>query len=149
MKQATKLLRIASVLWIVWGMSNLITGSVLLANLLFGASSQAVQSLLNNVTPASLPAEYSQEFIGLLQQHVFTMLWFGLVVFVAGLYVWSGRTLAVYLTCIVGGFATLGQLFFLDIPGYVRFFPNILLTIIALLATVLTISGYAGSRSTN
>ncbi len=114
-------LRVAAVLWFVWGVFHLIVGI-------------AVMQLLQSEHPegafSSVPAVVDVQFFGTdstfatiasLQQHGFNLAWIGLIVTVASFFVWRSSMLAVVTSIVLGGLADLGYFLFVDLPGYAEF----------------------------
>ncbi|MEM8813774.1 MAG: hypothetical protein AAGF59_14265, partial [Pseudomonadota bacterium] len=64
--------------------------------------------------------------------------WFGIATFIGAFFIWRGSMTAIWVTGMVGGLADLGYLLFVDIPGYVNFFPGTLMTLISGSAVVLS-----------
>ncbi|MGB0876055.1 MAG: hypothetical protein ACPGVY_13625 [Mycobacterium sp.] len=111
-------LRVAAVLWFVWGVFHVIVG-ITVIQLLAGEHPEGALS--------SVPAVVDVEFFGTdstfaiiasLQQNGFNLAWFGLIVTIASVFVWRVCKLAVVTSIVVGGLADLGYFLYVDLPGY-------------------------------
>jgi hypothetical protein len=55
---------------------------------------------------------------------------------------------AIWVTAMVGGLADLGYLLFVDLPGYVNFFPGTVMTLISASAIILSFWVWLPKRTT-
>ncbi len=120
-------LRIVAVLWVIWGLVHAFAGVMVMtsdASGGFAAIADAVDSVL-------LTADYHAAIGGILNQHAWNLLWFGVVTVIGGVMIWRGNMTAIWVTGMIGGLADLGYLLFVDLPGYVNFFPGTVMTIIS------------------
>ena len=120
-------LKISTVLWVVWGAVHAFAGAMIL---MFDASG-GISAIADAVDPALLTADHHPAVGGILNQHGWNLLWFGVATLVGGLMIWRGNMTAIWVTGMVGGLADLGYLLFVDVPGYVNFFPGTLMTFIS------------------
>ncbi|MEM6464363.1 MAG: hypothetical protein AAF724_20870 [Pseudomonadota bacterium] len=120
-------LKIAAVLWVIWGLVHLFAGVVVLS----GDASAGFQAIADAVDPQTLASEYAPAVGGILNQHGWNLAWFGVATIVGAVYIWRGSMTAIWVTGMVGGLADLGYLLFVDVPGYVNFFPGTVMTIIS------------------
>ncbi|MEM1130329.1 MAG: hypothetical protein AAGH83_07375 [Pseudomonadota bacterium] len=128
------LLKSAAVLWIVWGLVHVFAGVVVL----LGDATAGVQAIADAVPPEALALDYPAAAGGILNQHGWNLAWFGIATIVGALFIWRGNLTAIWVTGMVGGLADLGYLLFVDLPGYVNFFPGTVMTLISGLAIVLS-----------
>lgn len=127
-------LKIATVLWIVWGLVHAFAGGMVLAQ----DASGGFSAIADAVDPALLTSEYHAAVGGILNQHGWNLLWFGVATIIGGLLIWRGSMTAIWVTGMIGGLADLGYLLFVDFPGYVNFFPGTIMTFISGSAIVLS-----------
>lgn len=133
----TLLLRIAAVLWVVWGLVHLFAGLASLS----GTTVEMVQAIADAVPDDVLAIAYPDAVGGILAQHAWNLGWFGAVTLVGAVLIWRGNRTAIWVTAMVGGLADVGYLLFLDLPGYVNFVPGTVMTIVS--ATAIVLSGWA------
>lgn len=128
------LLRIAAVLWVIWGLVHMLAGALTIS----GGTTDAVQAIADGVEPATLEFAYPDAVGAIIDQHGFNLLWIGTVTLVCAFFIWRRSVTAVWLAALVGGLADVGYFVFLDLGGYVNFVPGTLMTIFS--GTAITIS---------
>ncbi|MEN1728619.1 MAG: hypothetical protein AAGJ52_09265 [Pseudomonadota bacterium] len=133
-KPQSNALRLATLLWIVWGLVHILAGIIILSS----DASAGFAAVADAVDSAALAADYHPAVGGILKQHGFNLLWIGTVTFIGAFFIWRGQATAIWVTALVGGLADVGYLLFVDLPGYVRFFPGTLMTIVSASAIVLS-----------
>jgi hypothetical protein len=131
------LFKTSGVLWIIWGVVHVFFGAFTVYLVLNKDPSGVVAGIANGVSPELLKMDYPEASNALFGQHGWNLVWFGIVTLIAGFYVWKGNKNAIFIAAMVGGLADLGYFMFMDLGGYVTFFPGTLMTIIAL-AAILT-----------
>ncbi len=112
------MLRIASVLWGIWGAFHLFIGVALLMVIAAGHPDGQLASIPGVVNIMMMGNEGRFAVIPSLEQHAFNLAWFGVVVGVGCVYVWRRRAEAIFVCTLVGGFADLGYFLYVDLPGY-------------------------------
>lgn len=127
-------LRVSSVLWVVWGLVHMLAGVIVLSSDATGG----FQGIADAVAPELLEANYHAAVGGILNQHGWNLLWGGLVTLVGAIFIWRANMTAIWVTAMVGGLLDLGYLMFVDLPGYVRFVPGTLMTLISATAIALS-----------
>ena len=141
MKQYSLLLRISSVLWIIWGFFHVFVGAFLLYLLLNGQTAEALNGIAGTVSLDSLQIDYPYVVVATLKQHAFNLGWFGLATFIAGVLIWKRNPLAIWLAALVGGFGDLGYFMFIDLPD-LAIPPGPQMTWISGLAIILSLYVY-------
>lgn len=136
------LFRIAAVLWIIWGIVHAFAGVIVLSS----ETAAGFQAIADGVQASVLSHDYHPAVGGILNQHGWNLLWFGVVTIIGGYFVWRANATSVWVTAMVGGLADLGYFMFLDIPGFVNFLPGTIMTIVSASAIVLSFWGWIGSR---
>jgi len=126
------LFKTSSVLWIIWGIVHMFFGVFILYLMSIGDTSRIVSEVANNISPELIKMDYPAAANALYGQHGWNLLWFGIVTTIAGFYIWKGNKNAIFLAAIIGGLADFGYFIFMDLGGYVTFFPGKLMTYIAL-----------------
>ncbi len=130
----TLLLRIAAILWIIWGAVHVLAGGIVLS----GDATAGVQAIADAVPPESLAIDYPAALGGILNQHGWNLAWFGLATIIGAVFIWRAKTTAIWVTGLIGGMADLGYLLFVDLPGYVNFVPGTVMTIVSGTAILLS-----------
>ncbi|MEO1550779.1 MAG: hypothetical protein AAFR93_10155 [Pseudomonadota bacterium] len=120
-------LQLSAILWVIWGAVHVLAGGIVLSS----EASGAVQAIADAVPAAALEAEYHPAVGGILNQHGWNLAWFGLVTILGGVLIWQQNITAIWITGLVGGMADLGYLLFVDVPGYVNFFPGTVMTLVS------------------
>jgi hypothetical protein len=136
--RTTWLLRVAAVLWTVWGLVHILAGVLTIR----GETPEAVQGIADGVEPAVLEFDYPDAVGAIIDQHGFNLLWIGAVTLACAFFIWRRSVLAVFLAALVGGLADVGYFVFLDLGGYVNFLPGTLMTIFSSTAIVTSFIAY-------
>jgi len=138
------LLKIAAVLWAVWGLVHMFAGVMTISQDAAGA----VAGIADAVDPALIAHDYHPAVGAVLNQHGFNLLWIGAFTVVGGVYIWRQSVTAIFMTAIVGWVTDLGYFLFMDLGGFVNFVPGTVMTIISSAAVVLSFVAYfTGLRS--
>lgn len=145
MKNLKILFKIASVLWVIWGLVHILAGVLTMNFILSGDIPSAIAGIADAIDPATLQMEYPKAAGAIIGQHGFNLFWIGIVTFISAFYVWKGNKNAIFLAAITGGLADLGYFLFMDLGGYVKFMPGTVMTIVSSLAIIL--SFYAHFKS--
>lgn len=127
-------LGVAAGLWVVWGLVHILAGAIVLSN----DPASGFQAIADAVEPGELDAEYHAAVGGILNQHGWNLAWFGTATVVGALIIWRGSVTAIWVTGMIGGLADLGYLLFVDVPGYVNFFPGTIMTLVSGTAILLS-----------
>lgn len=133
-EKQTLALKISAVLWVIWGLVHVLAGVIVLTS----DASGGFSAIADAVAADALQAEYHPAVGGILNQHGWNLAWFGLATIIGGVLVWRQNITAIWVTGMVGGLADLGYLLFVDLPGFVNFFPGTLMTFISGSAIVLS-----------
>ena len=121
----TWLLRLAAILWILWGLVHILAGVLTLSR----DAADAVAGIADAVDPATLQMAYPAAAGAVIHQHGFNLLWIGIVTTVCAFYIWRRSTPAIFIAALVGGLADVGYFLFLDLGGFVNFVPGTLMTL--------------------
>ncbi|MEM7767559.1 MAG: hypothetical protein AAF253_08730 [Pseudomonadota bacterium] len=136
------LLRVASILWIVWGLVHMLAGVIIIP----ADAAGGFQAIADAIPAEALQAEYHEAVGGILNQHGWNLLWGGLVTVIGAVFIWRGNTTAIWVTAMVAGLLDVGYFVFVDLPGYVNFIPGTLMTIVS--ASAILISFWVWYAST-
>lgn len=130
----SNLLMISALLWVIWGAVHALAGILILA----GDATSGFQAIADAVDPATLAMAYPNAVGGVLGQHAWNLTWFGLATIVGAILIWRHSFTAIWFTAIVGGLADLGYFIFIDLPGFAKFFPGTVMTLVSSAAIVLS-----------
>ena len=140
-------LKIAAILWIIWGAVHVFAGIMTDNFILSGDIAGAVSGIADKVDPATLQADYPPAAGAVIGQHGFNLLWIGMVTFICAFYIWKGNTNAIFLAAICGGLADLGYFLFMDLGGYVHFVPGTVMTLFSSAAIILSFVAYFKTKN--
>ncbi|MEM9669091.1 MAG: hypothetical protein AAF950_09230 [Pseudomonadota bacterium] len=129
------LLKVASVLWIIWGLVHVLAGVTIIP----ADASGGLQAIADAVPAEDLQADYHEAVGGILNQHGWNLLWGGFVTIVGAIFVWRANTTAIWVTAMIGGLLDAGYFVFVDIPGFVNFVPGTLMTIVSSSAIIISV----------
>lgn len=132
--QAT-LLKIISVLWVVWGLVHMFAGVVIVSS----ATPDAIAAVADAVDPEVLVGPYHEAAGALINQHGFNLLWIGAVTALAAVFIWRGNMFAIFTAALVGGLADVGYFVFMDLGGHVNFVPGTVMTLVSASAIILSL----------
>ncbi len=138
----TTLLKTSAVLWVIWGIVHALAGVMVIS----GDTAVAIQSIADGVNSHSLAMNYPDALGGIINQHGWNLLWFGVVTILGGAFIWRKSIIAIFVTGMIGGLADLGYFIFLDLGGYVNFVPGTIMTIVSSLAIILSFIAYYGNK---
>lgn len=147
MKNTNILLKIAAILWIIWGLVHVFAGGITMYFIISGDISSSISGIADAVNPVSVEMNYPAAAGAIIGQHGFNLLWIGLTTFICAFYIWKGDKNAIFLAAITGGFADLGYFLFLDLGGFVKFMPGTLMTIFSGTAIALSFYVYFKTKS--
>ena len=136
MKNLTILLKVSTILWIIWGLVHVLAGIMTMKGILTDDISASIIGIADGIDPSTLQMDYPKAVGAIIGQHGFNLFWIGIVTFISAFYIWKGNTNAIFLAAITGGLADLGYFLFMDLGGYVKFFPGTIMTIVSSLAII-------------
>lgn len=142
MKNVSILLKIAAVLWVLWGIVHMFAGIMTMSGILSGDIAGAVGGIADAVDSATLQINYPDAVGGVLGQHGFNLFWIGTVTLICAFFIWRGSSNAIFLAALTGGLADLGYFLFMDLGGYVNFVPGTVMTIVSASAIILSFYAY-------
>ena len=140
-------LKIAAILWIIWGAVHILAGIMTDSFILSGDIQGAVAGIADAVEPSSLAANYPEGSGAVIGQHGFNLLWIGLVTLISAFFIWKGNKHAIFLAAICGGLADLGYFLFMDLGGYVNFVPGTVMTLVSSTAIILSFVAYFKTKN--
>lgn len=135
------LLKSAAVLWIVWGVVHVLFGVMIV----LGDAGSGIEAIGNGVDLPKI--DYPDALGAIMNQHGWNLVWFGVVTIVGSVFIWRRSDIAIWINAMIGGLADLGYFMFLDLGGYVKFVPGTVMTIIALVAILLSFTAYFKNKS--
>ncbi|MEM7335716.1 MAG: hypothetical protein AAF490_26805 [Chloroflexota bacterium] len=142
MKNISILLKIAAVLWIIWGAVHILAGVLTMSAIFGGDIAGGISGIADAIDPATLQLDYPDAVGGLLGQHGFNLFWIGFVTLISAFFIWRGSANAIFLAAITGGLADVGYFLFMDLGGYVNFVPGTVMTFVSATAIILSFYVY-------
>lgn len=138
-KTGTTLLKISSILWIIWGLVHVLAGTMTITN----DTGAAIFAIADSVDPSLITSiTYPDALGGIINQHGWNLLWAGVVTTIGGFYIWRLSAAAIFVSALVGGLVDIGYFVFIDLGGYNNFAPGTIMTIICAAAIVLSFYAY-------
>lgn len=125
---------VAAILWVIWGLVHILAGVIIIP----ADASGGFQAIADAVTPAALEHDYHPAVAGVLNQHGWNLAWIGAVTVVGAVFIARGNLTAIWVTALVGGMADVGYFVFVDLPGFAKFIPGTLMTIVSASAIVIS-----------
>ena len=141
----TLLLKIISILWLIWGFEHVFAGAVTIAR----KAPESVAGVADAVDPAEFTGSFHPAADALINQHGFNLFWIGLVTMVCAVHIWrnkSNQLFALFTAALVGGLADAGYFIFMDLGGFVNFMPGTVMTIFSGAAIFLSIWVWRSAR---
>ncbi|MBC8753397.1 hypothetical protein H2O64_01860 [Kordia sp. YSTF-M3] len=142
MKNASLLLKISAILWIIWGLVHILAGVLTMNFILSGDIPSSIAGIADAVDPSTLQMIYPEAAGAIIGQHGFNLFWIGIATFVSAFYIWKGNKNAIFFAAITGGLTDLGYFLFLDLGGFVKFVPGTVMTIISYSAIIISFYVY-------
>lgn len=135
-------LKIAAVLWVIWGLVHVIAGVIIIST---PDAAGAVQAVADAVPKEDLVFSAHPAAGALYNQHGFNLAWIGVTTIVCAVFLWRGESspnwrTAAWVAALTGGLADVGYFVFMDLGGYVNFMPGGLMTYIS--ASAILLSGW-------
>ena len=149
MKNLSVLLKITCILWIIWGLVHVMAGVLTIKGVVDNDISSSISAIADAVDPETLRMDYPKAAGAIIAQHGFNLFWIGLVTFICAFYIWKGNTNAIFLAAITGGLADLGYFIFMDLGGYVKFFPGTVMTLVSGSAIILSFYYYFQNKKSH
>ena len=135
-------LKVAAVLWVIWGLVHMFAGIMTISQDAAGA----VAGIADAVDPALIANDFHPAVGAVLNQHGFNLLWIGAFTVVGGVYIWRQSVTAIVMTAIVGWVTDVGYFVFMDLGGFVHFVPGTVMTIVSSAAVVLSFWVWLSNR---
>lgn len=131
----TAILKVISILWIIWGLVHAFAGIMTIV----GETPAAIAAIADAVDPAVLAGPYHEAVGAVVNQHGFNLLWIGLTTTICAGFIWRGNLTALFIAALTGGLADVGYFLFLDHGGFVHFVPGTVMTLVSSLAILLSL----------
>ena len=136
-------LKIASVLWVIWGLVHAFAGVMTIS----GDTAAKFSGILDATDPATFGIAWPDGVGALVNQHGWNLLCGGVVTLIGGVLIWRRNMTAIWVTAMIGGLLDLGYFTFLDLGGYVHFFPGTVMTLFS--ASAILLSGWVWLANRN
>lgn len=132
------MLKLAAILWVIWGLVHMFAGVVIISS----DAQDAVSAVADAVDPSLTTGDFHPAVGALLNQHGFNLFWIGAFTVVGAFYIWRQSVIFIFMTAIVGWVTDVGYFIFMDLGGFVNFVPGTVMTIISSAAVVLSLWAY-------
>ncbi|MEO1406532.1 MAG: hypothetical protein AAFV54_08580 [Pseudomonadota bacterium] len=132
------LLQTITVLWIIWGAVHALAGVLTITQV----APASISGIADAVDPTLFHGTYQAATDALVNQHGFNLLWIGVFTVIGGVLIWRGSVTWLFFTAVVGGLTDVGYFLFMDLGGFVHFFPGTVMTLISGAAIVLSAIAY-------
>ena len=136
--QTILLLKISSVLWVIWGLVHMFAGVIVISQDAAGA----VTAIADAVEPTLVAGDYHPAVGAVLNQHGYNLLWIGAFTVVGGVMIWRQSVVFIFMTAVVGWVTDVGYFIFMDLGGFVHFVPGTVMTIVSSAAVILGFCAY-------
>lgn len=136
------LLKIITVLWVIWGLVHMLAGILTIVQ----DTPQAVSGIADAVDPESLAGTYHAAMGALINQHGFNLLWIGAFTVIGGIFIWRASVIWLLFTGIVGGLTDVGYFVYMDLGGFVHFVPGTVMTLVSGSAILLSLWAYSQAQ---
>lgn len=144
LSNTSKILKIITALWIIWGLVHMLAGIIIISS----DTPAAFAAVADAVDPTILSGPYHEAAGALINQHGFNLLWIGLVTVIGAVLIWRGNIIALFVTGLVGGLTDVGYFIFMDLGGHVNFMPGTLMTVVSATAIILSLIVWNKQRNT-
>lgn len=134
----SNILKLAAILWVIWGLVHMFAGVVVMSEDTGGA----VAAVADAVDPQLLVNDYHPSVGAIVNQHGFNLLWIGAFTVIGAIFIWQHTVVMIFMTAIVGWVTDVGYFIFLDLGGFVHFLPGTVMTIISSAAVFLSFWAY-------
>jgi len=136
-------LKIAAALWVFWGLVHMFAGIMTISQDAAGA----VTGIADAIDPALIAGDFHPAVGAVIKQHGFNLLWIGTFTVIGGVFIWRQSITAIFMTAIVGWVTDVGYFVFIDLGGFVNFFPGTVMTIVSSAALILSVWAWYDSRN--
>lgn len=138
----TPVLKVISVLWIIWGLVHMLAGVLTISQI----APSSIAGIADAVDPGVFHPTYHAATDALINQHGFNLLWIGAFTGVGAVFIWRGSAMWLLFTALVGGLTDLGYFVFMDLGGFVNFMPGTVMTLVSSAAILLSVLVYVRSQ---
>lgn len=117
-----------AVIYALWGLIHIAGGSMLLSDALSGNPGNVLKSIASALPESQIQAVAANTVnAAVLASHAFNLFWMGLVVLIIAITMnWKNSKAGLLFNTAIIGFADIGLIAFLLIPGYVKFEEGII-----------------------
>lgn len=133
------LLKVSSLLWIVWGLVHMFAGVMTIGQDPAGA----ISGIADAVDPEIIKAlVYPEALGGILSQHGYNLFMAGAATTISAIFIWKSSITWIFIAAFVGGLFDIGYFIFIDLGGFGNFVPGTIMTIICASAILLSLFVY-------
>lgn len=132
------LLKISTVLWVIWGIVHVGAGIFIIGS----DTPTAIAGIADAIDPEQFNIAYPAAVSAIVKQLGFNIGWAGVVTIVGAVFIWRRNAAAIFVTAMVGGLFDLAYLLFIDLGGFALFLPGGLMTYVSASAIILSFYAY-------
>ena len=137
-----KAAKIGAVFYVLWGVLHMWLGAMMLIRLGSDGGAAILEMVGTGVPPEELPQDVGGVTAGLLGQHAWNLLWFGIFGAVVGAMLnWRNSRAGYWANLVVISAADVGFIVAILLPGYIRIMDGIWGPVLWLLAVAFTTVG--------
>ena len=134
--------KIGAIFYILWGVLHVYFGAAMMRLLLSAQPANAMKLVGSAVPEDQLPQAVTEVVRGLLLQHNWNLVWFGVFAVVVAIVLnWRNSLMGYWFNLVVVSLADLGFIFAILIPGYIKLADGLPGPILWLLAVIFTTIG--------
>lgn len=143
--------KIATVMWVIWGIVHAVGGAFLLINLFDTGAAFILSRFSGSDVPASVfPADIYGLAGAIYSQHAWNLIWIGLLAIVVAILLnWKNSTRGFWFNLALISCADMGQVLFLQIPGYIGWLDASIGPILWILGAIFAIHAYRNNDRTS
>lgn len=133
------LLKVSSILWVVWGLVHMFAGVMTISQDPAGA----ISGIADAVDPQMIKSlSYPEALGGILGQHGYNLFIAGATTTISAFFIWNSSITWIFIAAFVGGFFDIGYFVFIDLGGFGNFVPGTIMTLICATAILLSLYVY-------
>lgn len=140
--------KIGAIFYILWGVLHITIGITAILRLIHQGGSSAIAMIGSAVPENELPCSVPEVVSGILLQHFWNLIWFGIFAVVVGICLnWRNNKVGYWMNLSVVSAADIGFVFAIMVPGYIKFSDAIFGPVFWILAAIFSTIGILSSKS--
>lgn len=141
-----KSVKIGAALFVLWGVIHVLGGGMIVAAALSGPPAKALAMMGTSVNQTELATVPGGIVNAVIQFHGFNILWMGIVSIAVAIFLnWRNSRIGFWVNLAVIGFADLGLILFLIVPGYMSWSDGLIGPVLFVAGGIFTFLGLRSS----